>query len=86
MAICVGHLFMKSLGWWSLAGKGLLVKTDGQEEKEGAVKLRKPCWASPAELEWIPHEFLLMLGIKRQHIILMSLVHVDKIELVVGLD
>lgn len=23
------------------------MKTDGQEKKEEAIKLRKPCWASP---------------------------------------
>lgn len=65
-AICVGQLFMNSSWWWSLAGEDLSVKTDGQEKKEGAIKLRKPCWASPYGR--MNYRRLAMLNVRMQHI------------------
>lgn len=67
VAICVGQLFMNSSWWRSLAGKDLSVKTDGQEKKEGAIKLRKSCWASPYGR--MTSRSVAMLNVRMQHII-----------------
>lgn len=67
VAICVGQLFMNSSWWRSLAGEDLAVKTDGQEKKEGAIKLRKPCWASPYAR--MNYRRLAVLTVRMQHII-----------------
>lgn len=66
VAICVGQLFMNSLWWWSLAGEDLFGKTDGQEEKEGAIKLSKSCW--PSFYGRQNYGCLEMLNIKGNHI------------------
>lgn len=58
---------MNSSWWRSLAGEDLSVKTDGQEKKEGAIKLRKPCWASPYGR--MNYRRLAMLNVTMQHII-----------------
>lgn len=46
---------------------GLSVKTDGQEKKEGAIKLRKLCWVSPYGR--MNYRRLALLNVRMQHII-----------------
>lgn len=49
------------------SGEDLSVKTDGQEKREGAIKLRKPCWTSPYGR--MNYRRLAMLNVRMQHII-----------------
>lgn len=46
---------------------GLSMKTDGQEKKEGAIKLRKLCWVSPYGR--MNYRRLAVLNVRMQHII-----------------
>lgn len=47
--------------------EGLSVKTDGQEKKEGAIKLRMLCWVSPYGR--MNYRRLAALNVRMQHII-----------------
>lgn len=66
-ATCVGQVFTNSSQRRSLVGKDLSVKTDGQEKKEEAIKLRKPYWVSPCAR--VNSRRLAMLNVRMQNII-----------------